>query len=244
MLAYRYDKDTKEFRFILEAQKNPRGEDYLLPALSTFLQPKECGEHEINVFENEEWVVKKDYRGHYQVNLSNLSFSPVNYIGDAEDGYQLVTIEEYNKFLLDKDSFKVIDGKFIDVTDTQEYKELKLQKQKEIKCNEAKVKAERFLNNEAAYKLGKDFHVEATKNNMCLMYSFADAIEKGIIQSQPWVSKEGSKLELNKEQCLRVFLGIKEIQDDVFCNQYFSIQTQIKNAKTIEELDKVEISYE
>lgn len=244
MLAYIYNEYTKEFRFPLEAQKNPRGDDYFLPAFGTFLQPKECGEHEINVFENEEWVIKKDYRGHYQVDLNNFYFYPVNYIGDTKEGFQFVTKEEYENFIQDPDRYKIIDGKFTDVINTQEYKDIKLLKYKKIKCNQAKLSAKKFLRDETTFELTNNFHVEATKSNMNTMFSYYSALEKGLIESQFWVSKEGTKLELNKEQCLKIFLGIREIQNNIWNNQFYNYKIQIENSKSLEELDKIEIKFQ
>lgn len=243
MLAYVYNEDTKEYLYPLEVQKDPLGDGYFLPACGTFLQPKECDVFEVNIFENNEWVVKKDYRGHFQLDLDNLIFSEVNFIGDAKRGFQFITKDEYNKFLKDPKSFEIINGRFIDITDTKKYKNLKLQEIKEIKGKQACYKAEKFLK-ESSFELTEGFHIEATKENMNTMFSYYSALEKGLIESQFWVSKEGTKLELNKEQCLKIFLGIREIQNNIWNNQFYNYKIQIENSKSLEELDKIEIKFQ
>ena len=242
MLAYVYDEDTKEYLYPLEAQKDPLGNGYFLPAYGTFLPPKECGKFEINIFENGEWVVKKDYRAHLQLDVENFIFYKVDFIGDVKEGFQFVTTDEYDKFLADPKSFKIINGRFIDITDTKKYKNLKLQEVKEIKGKQACYKAEKFLK-ESSFELTEGFHIEATKENMNTMLSHALVIDKGIIESQFWVSKEDSIKKLSKEQCFKIYKGIKDIQDDIWNNQYLAIIKLIENSKTIEEVQAVEIKY-
>lgn len=130
MLAYKYDKDTKEYLGTQEAQINPLEGGYLLPANSTFAEVPEYGEKQIPVFEEGVWTVEVDNRGSWQVKLADTTFSKVDYIGVNPD-YQVISDEVYEDYLADNDKYKVVDGEFIDVSDTEEYKEKKRQEEAE-----------------------------------------------------------------------------------------------------------------
>ena len=130
MLAYKYDKETKEYLGTQEAQINPLEGGYLLPANCTFLEVQKYSENEIPVFENDIWVIKVDNRGKWQVKLDDVTFSKVDYIGEKA-GYQVISDEVYEDYLKDNDKYKVVDGVFVDVSDTEEYKEKKRQEREQ-----------------------------------------------------------------------------------------------------------------
>jgi hypothetical protein len=134
MFAYRYDEETKEYLGTQEAQINPLEGGYLLPANCTFLEVPEYEEKQIPVFENEIWIVKVDNRGSWQVKLDDVTFSKVDYIGEKA-GYQVISDEVYEEYQADNDRFKVIDGVFTDISDTEEYKEKKRQEEAERVAN-------------------------------------------------------------------------------------------------------------
>ena len=123
--AYIYDSQTKEFLRDILVQENPKhiGE-YLMPPCSTLLQPP-LEEGKIACFIDEEWILKIDYRGHYQVKLEDVTFSIVDYIGEAQEGYQFISDEVYEDYQSDNDKYKVVDGVFIDISNTQEYIDIK-----------------------------------------------------------------------------------------------------------------------
>lgn len=68
MIAYNYNKVTGEFSGETDCQIDPleskkqKKNIYLLPGGATFEKPSEIGENEIQVFENNKWSIKKDYR--------------------------------------------------------------------------------------------------------------------------------------------------------------------------------------
>lgn len=71
MKAYSYDSITKEYRNDTECQINPletikQGRDvFLLPASATLEKPPASNINEKSVYDNNTWVIKKDYRGIY-----------------------------------------------------------------------------------------------------------------------------------------------------------------------------------
>lgn len=129
MLAYKFDKETKEYLGTQEAQVNPLEGGYLLPAHCTFVEPMEGEEDKIQVFVNGAWILETDHRGGWQVKLSDITFSIVNYIGEANEGYQFITNEVYEQYQADNDRYKVINGVFTDIYGTAEYEEIKRQKE-------------------------------------------------------------------------------------------------------------------
>ena len=130
MLAYKFDENTKEYLGTQQAQPNPLEGGYLLPANCTFVAPPEYLENTIPVFENNEWVIKADNRGKWQVKLDDITFSKVDYIGERV-GYQVISDEVYNNYQADNDRYKVIDGVFTDIIGTPEYEEIKSEEREE-----------------------------------------------------------------------------------------------------------------
>lgn len=91
MLAYKYDKDTKEYLGTQNAQIDPIDKGYLLPANATFIKPPASEPFKARVFIDEVWSFVKDFRkGFYKVD-SNLVVSEITELGDIPEDYILVT---------------------------------------------------------------------------------------------------------------------------------------------------------
>lgn len=132
MIIYIYDKDNFSFIASKEAQPNPLSiGEYLMPENSTTIAPPNTLDGHIACFIDGEWVIKTDHRGHYQVKLDDVTFSIVDYIGDAQAGYQFISDEVYADYQEDNDKYKVVDGVFTDISDTEEYREIKEAKERE-----------------------------------------------------------------------------------------------------------------
>lgn len=130
--VYTYDENTKEFLYTQLGQMNPISKtDYLMPANSTIVAPPVCSESQAQVFENGEWVIKTDHREHYQVKLDDITFSKVDYIGNARTGYQFISDEVFTNYQDDNDRYEVVDGVFTDVSDTPEYIAKKAQQEQD-----------------------------------------------------------------------------------------------------------------
>lgn len=92
MKIYHYSKDNGEFIFKTNSRKDPMEKDkYLLPAFATFSKPPQTQEGEKAVFENDQWVIKKDNRGKYYKKLTG------DQIEITELGQELPNPEEYTK---------------------------------------------------------------------------------------------------------------------------------------------------
>lgn len=98
MNAYKFNPITKEYEGIQEAQLNPiqtekQGKNvYLLPINSTFEIPPEKEEGKAIVFEDNNWLLKTDYRGRKAYNNEGLLI--IGYIGDLKGSDKLLTEEQ------------------------------------------------------------------------------------------------------------------------------------------------------
>lgn len=95
MIAYRYDKETKEYIGEQNCQIDPikskkrKSQVWLLPANSTYKIPLSRQKGKTIVFENNEWIYINDYRGKKAYNATKI-FN-INYIGDLKEGDYLLT---------------------------------------------------------------------------------------------------------------------------------------------------------
>lgn len=98
MNAYKFNSITKEYEGIQQAQLDPiqtekqKKEIYLLPINSTFEIPPEKEEGKAIVFENDNWLLKTDYRGRKAYNNEGLLI--ISYIGDLKGSDKLLTEEQ------------------------------------------------------------------------------------------------------------------------------------------------------
>ena len=125
MIGYVYDKDTKEYshQTIIQEDAFEAG-TYLMPPYCTLKEPLPHAEGKTICFIDDDWQEFTDHRGGYQVKLATIEFSIVDYIGDANPGYQFITNEVYLDYMSDNEKYKVIDGVFTDISDTEEYQEI------------------------------------------------------------------------------------------------------------------------
>ena len=132
-VLYCYDEITKEYTGTAEPLVDPKTEEYLKWGFSTWEAPPEVEEGQKAVIKNGHWTVLDDNRGKKQINLETLEISDVDYLGDVQDGYQLISDETAEDFKTHPEKYKVIDGVFTDISDTEEYKAQELEKAKAAK---------------------------------------------------------------------------------------------------------------
>ncbi|MFG1487654.1 hypothetical protein ABMA58_00220 [Oceanospirillum sp. HFRX-1_2] len=63
MDIYSYSSQTGEFLKALSADKDPKGDGYLMPSHTTSIAPPVAPEHQVAVFDEESWQLVPDYRG-------------------------------------------------------------------------------------------------------------------------------------------------------------------------------------
>lgn len=146
MKIYVYDKETKEYLFEDEAQKSPLQEDtWLMPENSTTIKPMIFAIGYATCFIDGEWKELKDHRNHYQVELDSLEFNIVDYLGEARQGFQFVSDDVYQDYQSDNEKYKVIDGVFTDISNTEEYQEILRRREQERINKLSLTKREVFL---------------------------------------------------------------------------------------------------
>lgn len=133
MKIYLYNPKTGEYFRTMNAQENPKKKgEFLMPPNTTTLEIPEYNEDcQIPCFIDGKWEVKADLRYEWQIKLDDLTFSLIDYIGEVKEGYQFVSQDDYLSYKEDCDRFKVIDGVFTDISNTEEYKEIKRKKEAE-----------------------------------------------------------------------------------------------------------------
>lgn len=101
MLIYHYTDDTKEFLGVETAEADREATKRLgkfvplIPANATLLKPPAVGVGKKAVFENDDWVIKNDYRGKLAINPETDEIEEIEYIGELKAGY--VFYDDYIK---------------------------------------------------------------------------------------------------------------------------------------------------
>ena len=122
---YSYNDEFNAFSGKFPAIKNPRREnEYLLPYKATFKEPPEVSGNEITVWEDDHWNIVSDFRGKTQINIESREVSKIDYIGAIKQGFQLVTDEMALDINRNPDKYKIIDNQLVNISDTEEYREI------------------------------------------------------------------------------------------------------------------------
>ena len=132
-VMYCYDETTGEYTGTAEPLVDPKTGEYLKWGFSTWEAPPEVDEGQKAVIFNGHWTVMTDNRDKKQINLETLEITDVDYLGDVQDGYQLITDEIAEDFKSHPEKYKVIDGVLTNISDTDEYKAQELEKAKASK---------------------------------------------------------------------------------------------------------------
>jgi len=102
MKIYNYKQDTNEFLGESMARPNPlEPGNYLIPRNATTVAPKtKPGKNEVLVFENNNWVIKEDYRGTVVYNAEFREGKTIDEIGPFPKGFILdAPTSEYDEFI-------------------------------------------------------------------------------------------------------------------------------------------------
>ena len=127
MYIYNYDRDTKEYTGSSLAIEDPveskkqGGFVPLIPSCSTTLEPPIAQENEVAVFDNNNWVIKPDYRGQKQVEKATKEISEIKDIGIPSDEYQLVSDAMAEDILNHPEKYEIVNDELVDISNTPEY---------------------------------------------------------------------------------------------------------------------------
>ena len=204
MQLYLYDEFTKEYLKTIEAYLDPeetkiKGQEvYMYPANTTDIEPPIIAENQICIFEDNNWVVKADYRRQYQCN-ENLEVSLVENIGDLQDGFILITEEQAKKIMQDKLFYIVQDG---ELTENPNYEAEQSQKERERIGNLKLTKREVFLGLYQAKGVTPDqIKAQITDQMALIEFEYANDYYRG----NPLIDIVGAKLGITPEQLNKFF---------------------------------------
>ena len=135
MYIYNFDENTKEYLSIGVAEADPeetknKGEFVpLIPANATLKEiPSYNQENQIPVFENDNWVVKSDYRKNYYKVDENLNVLNIDTIGEQEG---IIVDKETGDLIKENpEMYKIVDDSVVKKSD-EEYQQEQQQKEAE-----------------------------------------------------------------------------------------------------------------
>jgi len=129
------------------------------------------------------------------------------------------------------------------------FEEEELQKAKNKKCDEANSKAKTYLESGEALcsfqKDGETYHIEATDGNIAKIGLKATAllIAQDFETTFPWNTKEDINININALEGKEIAEALGAIQDIVWTVKFPLYLKAIDDAKTIEEVEEIEIDY-
>ena len=180
MLIYYYDENTNEYLYSETADSDPeetkiKGEFVpLVPSYSTLIPPLEYNpENQIPVFENENWIIKADYRKNYYKVNEFLSVEEITTIGEQE-GFYLVDKAIGELIKENPNNFKIQNGEIVQKTETEIEEE-------KIKARQTEFEKDFFLTSLGYIRRKVSMATGDTKDFLC---DLLPAITTGIALGQ------------------------------------------------------------
>ena len=124
MNIYNYDEKTKEYLSTIIAEADPEETKLkgkfvpLVPANATLIEVPEYKTNEIPVFENNNWVIKSDYRKNYYKVDVNLNVLEIKDIGEQE-GFYIVDKTTGDLIKENPNKYKISDNKVVAKSDEE-----------------------------------------------------------------------------------------------------------------------------
>lgn len=239
---YNYDNFTCEYLDRTIAFTDPIASKkagypvYLIPAYGTLIAPPmNLQKNEVAIFNTDHWEIMEDYRKRWIVN-EDLIPEQVEFIGPIEKGYILITEEQKDNLQKDSTYYIFKAGK-LEENPANKYKEFNALKSYLYSKNE-KIR-EAFKLSGINYK-GIIFDSD-DEQKINLMYASSMMSDTDTIE---WTGQDGiSKLLCSKEDLMQIGLLIQQKISYIWQIRNPEIKSQIMNAKTIEELNAIDISY-
>ena len=135
MNIYNYDNETKEYLFTSVAEADPAETEKqgkfipLIPANATLIAIASYNtDNQIPVFENDNWVVKSDYRKNYYKVDGNLNVEEITTIGE-QTGFYIVDKEVGEDIKINPDWYKIVEDNVVKKT-SEEYEQEQIAKEK------------------------------------------------------------------------------------------------------------------
>lgn len=127
---------------------------YATPKNGTLVAPPECKIGEVAVYnkEDESWYIAESYIGKYRLNTRTGLITLITTDAPLRSYDVIVTREQYVDAKANPDKYKVVNGKFVDISATQEYQNKHNISLYEQKIREAKEKYDIFMNTPVKYR--------------------------------------------------------------------------------------------
>ena len=155
-----------------------------------------------------------------------------------------VTEEVYNSYAEDTDRY-IWNG--TEIVENPDYAEIKLEKAKVAKYEEANNGAREFIESgNALFEFDEGKHVEATDGNIGKFTAYALAYVTGQLQPEDtvvWNTKEDENVELDQEAVVTILNGLGQVQANIWAVKFATYAQAIKEAETVEEVEAIEIDY-
>lgn len=151
-------------------------------------------------------------------------------------------INNPEKYLWDSETKKIIEN--------ENYEAEQLQKEKEIKIQEATEKAYAFEQTDAlitvkatnAMTRASDlYHIEGHFTNMIKISAYAQSLSDSDVI--PWNTKENINILLDKNGCVQLSALMQQMNNKLWTIDFASYISQIEAAQTIEEVTAINIEY-
>ena len=161
-------------------------------------------------------------------------------VGCPDSYYESIGMERRNVDQSEIDGLWYLKNKCPHYTDEE-----KLTNAKNDKYEEALTDANSYISNGiAAFKFDENNSIEATDGNIGKFTAYALAFQSGLVEQVLWTSKEDNVITLNAEDVLTILMGLGEIQANVWNVKFVAYKNLIDEAKTVEEVEAIEIDYE
>lgn len=262
MFIYHYDEFTKEYLYKSEAEADPAETELqgkfipLIPAYATLLEPPIFQENEVPVLENNEWVIKPDYRNNYYKVDKNFVVDDITEIGNIKEGYYLINKEQGDLLKENPDKFKIVDGQIIEKSE-EEYQQEQLIKVKQNKYAEITEKYD-YANNYLIVKVDEELNLYANVSWYQTWSKVKSLAEQSLtISDNPTIPSsvrfykltpdnklynvEIANLALNK---LLIYYNIVQYaQFNVLQPIRGQLYNALNNASTIDDIQKIEVNF-
>ena len=261
MNIYNYDENTKEYLSTVEADSDPVETELqgkfvpLIPANATLKEiPSYNQDNQIPVFEDNNWVVKSDYRKNYYKVDENLNISNIYVIGEQEG--IIVDKATGNDIKQNQDWYKIVDNEVVKKSD-EEYNQEQRIKAQQTKYAEITEKYD-YANKYLILKVDDEQELYANvawyqtwSKVMSLAQQIAPQSETTTIPSPVRFYKltpdgklyNKSVAGLDVAKLLEYFNKVQFAQFNVLQPKRDILYLQLAQAKTIEDIEAIDVEF-
>ena len=99
------------------APKDPLCDGFIIPANATEIKPPNAKPNTIACFSKGKWELIPFYVGQLQISMKDKQISVINYIGEIQEGYQLISSEMAEAVQINPLNYKFINEELVEVAD-------------------------------------------------------------------------------------------------------------------------------